>query len=112
MDESKALNDFVQNMQYSASQIKRGEKTAQRGSQNQDLLPHVFRGIKSDLVSSWGGMSQLSQITIMFVVNLKSSFKRSQPGVFSPQPECTITLHSKLCYLKNSIKNQNCFQLE
>ena len=31
-------------------------------------------GIKNDLVSSWVGMSQLTQITVMFVVNLKKSF--------------------------------------
>ena len=35
----------------------------------------VSRPIKNYLVSSWDGVSQLSQITVMFVVNLKKSFK-------------------------------------
>ena len=35
----------------------------------------VSRSIKNDLDSSWDGLSQLSQITVMFVVNLKKSFK-------------------------------------
>ena len=35
----------------------------------------MSRPIKTDLVSSWDGMSQLSQISVMFVVNLKKSFK-------------------------------------
>ena len=33
------------------------------------ILIVTIVGIKNDLVSSWDGMSQLSQITVMFVVN-------------------------------------------
>ena len=35
----------------------------------------VLKPIKNDLVSSWDGMTQLSQTTVMFVVNLKKSFQ-------------------------------------
>ena len=35
----------------------------------------MSRPIKNYLVSSWDGVSQLSQITVMFAVNLKKSFK-------------------------------------
>ena len=41
---------------------------------NCDIFLLVLRPIKNDLVLSWDGMSQLSQITVMFLVNLKKSF--------------------------------------
>ena len=47
-------------------QLERREKTA------------LMLSLNADLVSSWDGrpyMSQLSQSTVMFVVNLKKSFK-------------------------------------
>ena len=57
-------------------QPERREKTAQRLSLNPDVnCDFVSRPIKKDLVSSWDSMSQLFQITVMFVVNLKKSFK-------------------------------------
>ena len=38
------------------------------------LIVSFFVDIKNDLVSSWDGMSQLSEIhTVMFVVNLKKA---------------------------------------
>ena len=58
---------------------ERREKTALLLSLNLDvdcdMFLWVLRLIKNDLVSSWDGMSQLFQITVMFVVNLKKSFK-------------------------------------
>ena len=59
--------------------LERKEKTALGLSLNPDvncdMFLSVLRPIKNDLVLSWDGMSQLSQITVMFVVNLKKSFK-------------------------------------
>ena len=55
---------------------KKGE-TAQGLSLNPDVNCDMFfvsRPIKNDLVSSWDGLSKLSQITVMFVVNLKKSY--------------------------------------
>ena len=53
----------------SGLQPERREKTAQRLSLNPDVNCDMFfvsRPIKNDLVSGWDGLSQLSQIIVMF----------------------------------------------
>ena len=75
--ECDSNNQSASQIEFVFATRKKGE-TAQGLSLNPDVNCDMFfvsRPIKNDPVSSWDGLSQLSQITVMFVVNLKKSFK-------------------------------------